>query len=177
MHPGDPNPSRLAPEDAFLEMLSDTLEALERPARGQFLQRFFRSIAQVDLSEGQSLDLWEPRRYCAEPNFPKNSARRVALQTAIVDVLASENLLRLPILIEYEELRKLQINAASDPLTGLYNRRFFDEFFDKELNRAVRYAHKLALVVFDLASLQGSKRSIWTSAGRRIAADGGGNLA
>ena len=52
--------------------------------------------------------------------------------------------------MEYEELRKLQINAATDPLTGLYNRRFFDDFFDKELNRSVRYTHRLALVVFDL---------------------------
>ena len=67
-----------------------------------------------------------------------------------MDVLASANLLRLPILMEYEELRKLQINAATDPLTGLYNRRFFDDYFEKELNRSIRYSHRLALVVFDL---------------------------
>jgi diguanylate cyclase (GGDEF)-like protein len=52
--------------------------------------------------------------------------------------------------MEYEQLQKLQINAATDPLTGLYNRRFFDDFFEKELNRAIRYSHKLALVIFDL---------------------------
>jgi diguanylate cyclase (GGDEF)-like protein len=52
--------------------------------------------------------------------------------------------------MEYEELRKLQINAATDSLTGLYNRRFFNDFFEKELNRSVRYSHHLALVVFDL---------------------------
>ena len=52
--------------------------------------------------------------------------------------------------MEYEELRKLQINAVTDPLTGLYNRRFFDEYFEKELNRSIRYSHRLALVTFDL---------------------------
>ncbi len=52
--------------------------------------------------------------------------------------------------MEYEELRKLQINAATDPLTSLYNRRFFEDYFEKELNRSIRYTHKLALVVFDL---------------------------
>ncbi len=67
-----------------------------------------------------------------------------------MDVLASAGPLRLPILMEYEELRKLQINAATDPLTSLYNRRFFEDYFDKELNRSIRYSHKLALVVFDL---------------------------
>jgi diguanylate cyclase (GGDEF)-like protein len=44
----------------------------------------------------------------------------------------------------------LQINAATDSLTGLYNRRFFDDYFEKELNRSIRYSHRLALVVFDL---------------------------
>ena len=43
-----------------------------------------------------------------------------------------------------------EINAATDPLTGLYNRRFFDDYFEKELNRSIRYSHRLALVAFDL---------------------------
>jgi diguanylate cyclase (GGDEF)-like protein len=58
--------------------------------------------------------------------------------------------MRLPIVIEYEDLRKLQINAATDSLTSLYNRRFFDDYFARELNRSIRYSHRLALVVFDL---------------------------
>ncbi len=74
----------------------------------------------------------------------------MGLQAALVDVLASAGQLRLPVLMEYEELRKLQINAATDPLTRLYNRRFFDDYFEKELNRSVRYNHKLAYVIFDL---------------------------
>ena len=41
----------------------------------------------------------------------------------MVDVLASTNFLRVPILMEYDEFKKLQINAATDALTGLYNRR------------------------------------------------------
>ena len=57
----------------------------------------------------------------------------------MVDVLASTNFLRVPILMEYDEFKKLQINAATDALTGLYNRRLFDEYCDKELNRAKRY--------------------------------------
>ena len=53
-------------------------------------------------------------------------------------------------LIEYEELKKLQINAATDSLTGLYNRRFFEDQCDKELNRALRYNQHLAIVLLDL---------------------------
>ncbi len=148
-NPGAPNPPRWSAEDSFLELLIDTLDNLDGPARGQFLQRFFRSIAQVELDETQSLNLWE-QALVRKRELSESLGKRVAFQAALLDVLASANLLRLPVLMEYEELRKLQINAATDPLTGLYNRRFFDDFFDKELNRSVRYTHRLALVVFDL---------------------------
>jgi len=55
-----------------------------------------------------------------------------------------------PNLIEYDELKKLELNAVTDPLTGLYNRRLFAETFEKELNRARRYTQPLGLVTLDL---------------------------
>ena len=72
----------------------------------------------------------------------------------MVDVLPSTNFIRVPILMEYEEFKKLQINAATDALTGLYNRRLFDEYCDKELNRAKRYGQHLAIVILDLHKLK-----------------------
>jgi diguanylate cyclase (GGDEF)-like protein len=56
----------------------------------------------------------------------------------------------LPVVLEYDELKNLHRNAITDPLTGLYNRRLFNETFDKELNRARRYAQPLSLVTLDL---------------------------
>jgi diguanylate cyclase (GGDEF)-like protein len=148
-HTGDPNPPRWSAEESFLELLTDTLDTMERSSRAQFLQRFFRSIAQIELTETQSLDFWD-QALARKRELSESIGKRVALQAALVDVLASTGQLRLPILMEYEELRKLQINATTDPLTSLYNRRFFDDYFEKELNRSIRYTHKLALVVFDL---------------------------
>ena len=69
-------------------------------------------------------------------------------------MLASTNFLRVPVLIEYDDFKKLQINAATDALTGLYNRRLFDEYCDKELNRAKRYTQQLAVVILDLHKLK-----------------------
>jgi diguanylate cyclase (GGDEF)-like protein len=146
---GEPNPPRWSAEESFLELLTDTLDLMDRAPRGQFLQRFFRSIAQLELTETQSLEFWE-QALTRKRELTESLGKRVALQAALVDVLASAGQLRLPILMEYEELRKLQINAATDPLTSLYNRRFFEDYFEKELNRSIRYNHKLALVVFDL---------------------------
>jgi diguanylate cyclase (GGDEF)-like protein len=57
---------------------------------------------------------------------------------------------RVPIIIEYEALKELELNAVTDALTGLYNRRLFGESFEKELNRARRYGQPLGLVLLDL---------------------------
>src|SRR5438105_10131002 len=78
------------------------------------------------------------------------AGRQIALKAALLDVLASHGFLRVPIIMEYEDLKKLELNAVTDPLTGLYNRRLFAESFEKELNRARRYTHPLSLVILDL---------------------------
>jgi diguanylate cyclase (GGDEF)-like protein len=145
-----PQPSA---EDSFLDLLAETLEGLDEPVRGQFLRQFFRNIAQIDLTEAQSNEYWE-RILLRRRELADSLGKRVALKTAMLDVLASTNSLRVPILMEYEEFKKLQINAATDALTGLYNRRLFDEYTDKELNRAKRYGQQLAVVILDLHQLK-----------------------
>ena len=145
----DPAKTPLPAEDAFLDLLIETLDSVDRPARSQFLQRFLRTIAQLDLTDTQSLEYWE-QILARRRELSESLGKRISLKTAMVDVLASSNVLRVPILMEYEDLKKLQINAATDPLTGLYNRRLFEEYFDKELNRARRYNQSLALVIMDL---------------------------
>lgn len=146
---GAPAPPRLPIEDSYLELLSDTLDSLDLPARGQFLQRYFRTITHLDLRESQCVQLWE-EMLTRRREFADFLGRPVALKTALMDVLASAGLFRLPIIIEYDELKKLQLNAVTDPLTGLYNRRLFSETFEKELNRARRYGSPLGLVILDL---------------------------
>jgi GGDEF domain-containing protein len=136
-------------EDSFLELHAETLDSLDRAARGQFLQRFFRVVAQLDLTEAVSLDYWE-QILRQRGKLTEGLDEPVSLQTIIIRVLASSSQLRIPVLMEYEELKRLQVNAATDPLTGLYNRRLFEDHFERELNRAVRYKHHLALVMLDI---------------------------
>jgi diguanylate cyclase (GGDEF)-like protein len=147
--PGTPAALRLPLEDSYLELLADTLEGLDIPARGQFLQRYFRVTTHLDLRENQCVQLWDEillrrREMSAQFGHP------VSVKTVLMDVLSSAGLFRIPILIEYDELKKLQLNAVTDPLTGLYNRRLFTETFEKELNRARRYGLPLGIVILDL---------------------------
>lgn len=151
--PGDHAQSQMSAEDSFLDLLVETLDGVEESVRGPFLRAFFRTIAQVDLTDTESSEYWE-RILIRRRELSENLGRRVSLKTAMVDVFSSTNFLRVPILVEYEEFKKLQINAATDALTGLYNRRLFDEYCDKELNRAKRYAQQLAVVILDLHKLK-----------------------
>jgi diguanylate cyclase (GGDEF)-like protein len=147
--PGAPAPPRSSLEDSYLELLTDTLETLDLPARGQFLQRYLRAVTHLDLRESQCLQLWEEmitrRRQLSEALH-----RNVSLKTALMDVFSTAGLLRVPVLIEYDELKKLNLNAVTDSLTELYNRRVFNEFFERELNRAKRYNQPLGLVMMDM---------------------------
>src|SRR5258705_539468 len=147
--PGAPAPLRLPIEDSYFELLADTLESLDLPARGQFLQRYFRAIAHLDLRETQSVQIWDDM-LSRRRELTELVGRQVSLNTALMDVLSSSGLLRVPILIEYDELKRLELNAVTDPLTGLHNRRLFAETFEKELNRARRYSQPLGLVTLDL---------------------------
>ncbi len=147
--PGGATPPRLPIEDSYLDLLADTLDGLDVSARGQFLQRYIRAITHLDLRENQCIQLWD-EMLTRRRELSENLGRQIALKTALMDVLTSAGLFRVPIILEYDELKTLQVNAVTDPLTGLYNRRLFGESFEKELNRSRRYGAQLGLVILDL---------------------------
>lgn len=49
-----------------------------------------------------------------------------------------------------EANRRLQESSITDPLTGLRNRRYFDEQLQVEYNRCYRHGHRLALLFIDI---------------------------
>lgn len=148
-NPGGPAAPRLPVEDAYLELLADTLEGLEHSARAHFLQRYFLATTHLDLRESQAAQLWD-EMLTRRRELSEALGRPVSLKTVLMDVLSSAGLLRVPVLLEYDELKKIQLNAVTDPLTGLYNRRLFAESFEKELTRARRYGLPLGIVILDL---------------------------
>ncbi len=47
-------------------------------------------------------------------------------------------------------MERLNINAITDSLTGLYNKREFEKRLKEEVNRATRYKRKFSIAIFDL---------------------------
>ena len=140
---------RLSIEDSFLELLAETLEAMDIAARSQFLQRYFRTCAQLDLRENQSLQLWE-EVLTRRRELTQRLGLPVSFKSVLVEVLTSTGLIQLPVILEYQDYKKLQVNAVTDALTGLYNRRLFAESFEKEMNRARRHSLPFGIVILDL---------------------------
>ena len=151
--PGEPVRTQPSAEDSFLDLLVETLGGLDENVRGPFLQRFFKTFTQIDLSEAQSLQAWT-NTLARQREFSDALGRRIALKTALVDVLGATHFMRVPVVLEYDEYKKLQSFAATDGLTSLYNRRLFDETCERELTRSKRYNQQLAVVIFDLRHLK-----------------------
>jgi diguanylate cyclase (GGDEF)-like protein len=150
--PGDAFQPRPAAEDSIFELLIETLEGLDDSARAQFLKQLFRTLTRLDLTETQSSEYWS-RILQRRAEFT-TLGKKTSWKAALLDVLSSEGLLRVPVLVEYDDFKRLQVDAATDALTGLYNRRLFDEYLDKELIRAKRYNEQLAVVILDLHKLK-----------------------
>src|SRR5207244_13298887 len=96
--PGVPAPPRLPIEDSYFELLANTLESLDLPARGQFLQRYFCAIAHLDLHESQSVQIWE-EMLARRREITGLLCRQVSLKTALTHVLSSSGFPCLSILI------------------------------------------------------------------------------
>src|ERR1700730_17944375 len=102
--PGASAPPRVPIEDSYLELLVDTLDTLDLPARGQFLQRYFRVIAHLELRESQCIQIWDDM-LTRRRELSNRADRQVSLKTALMDVLLTSGLLRVPVMIEYDELK------------------------------------------------------------------------
>ena len=64
-------------------------------------------------------------------------------------------------------IARLSDAARTDPLTGLHNRRGFEELFDTELERARRGARPLSVIVCDLDAFKGVNDRFGHAAGDR----------
>jgi len=138
-----------ASSDYLLELIVHNLRQLGHGPHEAFLQRLLRGLTSIEVSEEESIVHWE-RILERRSELAEKLGRQVLLRTAAVDYFGELHLFRKPILLEYEELEKLRHSAATDALTGLKNRRTFEEHLGREINRARRYGTSFAMLLLDL---------------------------
>ncbi|MFI5181427.1 MAG: GGDEF domain-containing protein [Thermoanaerobaculia bacterium] len=88
--------------------------------------------------------------------FQGTLGRPVSLQTALLHEFHSRRgLLAEPRLLSENDISALRFNAITDPLTGLYNRRFLLDHLDREVARAERTGGVVSVLMMDLTGFKG----------------------
>lgn len=77
-------------------------------------------------------------------------AKRISLKTKILEVKNIENYFNKMLDSIQDYYEKLQELSDRDYLTGLYNRRKFEEFLSYEVKRSLRHRHKFTVLMIDL---------------------------
>jgi len=135
--------------DSYFEALLLACQSLDGPARAKLSKEFFRQVSGLDLEPTQSLEAWE-KIVEVRRELTLNGESPPPLRKVVLDYLLRSSLLREPVLTEFSEMNRLRADAATDGLTGLHNRRFFDALLERELDAAVRYGLESSLVIMDL---------------------------
>jgi diguanylate cyclase (GGDEF)-like protein len=135
--------------DAYVEALLISSRNLDRNAQTQLAKEFFHQVSHLSLSDEQSLHAWE-KILDRRDELAREGQTPVPFHRIVLEYFLNSNLLGEPVITEYAEIRRLRSNAFMDPLTGLQNRRSFDERLDREMEFAVRYSQEFSLVLMDL---------------------------
>ncbi len=133
----------------WLDFIVDTLKQLDEGVQGAFLKVFLMRLVSLEVSEKESIGHWE-EVLARQTQLTEKLGRPVTLRTAAVDYFEEQRILHSPILMEYDELRRLRYNAGTDALTGLNNRRIFEEQLNREINRCTRHGAIFSLLSLDL---------------------------
>jgi c-di-GMP phosphodiesterase len=77
-------------------------------------------------------------------------AKRISLKSKIIEVKNIENYFNKMLDSIQDYYEKLQELSDRDYLSGLYNRRKFEEFLSYEVKRSLRHKHKFTVLMIDL---------------------------
>jgi diguanylate cyclase (GGDEF)-like protein len=136
----DYSPSRFAKE----------LRALQPEEKEEVLARLLTEWTGLPLAT-RKVDRWWEEVEALAAKLRKTLGGPVSLQTAILHYFHSvAGVLQEPRIVAEKDLSVLRVNAITDPLTGLYNRRFLMDHLNREIARAERNDGIVSIVLLDL---------------------------
>ncbi|HEY6148753.1 MAG TPA: GGDEF domain-containing protein, partial [Thermoanaerobaculia bacterium] len=93
----------------------------------------------------------------------------LGLQTVLLHYLHDRReLVTRPHLLSEREWKTLRAHAITDPLTGLFNRRFLAEMLSRQIDRASRSGEILSLLMMDLEGFKSINDRLGHLAGDRV---------
>jgi diguanylate cyclase (GGDEF)-like protein len=108
------------------------------------------TLTHLRFSENQARSHWE-KVLQHKLEMAKRLDRNVGVRVALLDYFTNtHNKIENPKIIELDVYEKAMLSAVTDGLTGLYNHRFFQDRLEEEVERCVRYAGTISLLMLDL---------------------------
>ena len=151
----DPPIARLAElgrqRDFSLGRFQKSLAAASaRRETGEILRQLFTEWTGLQFSREQAEHHWKGIEKQI-PTLRKKLEAPLGLPTVLLHYFHSTaGLLKQPRLLPDRELSVLRVNAVTDPVTGLYNRRFLLEHLEREVARAERSGGIVSVILMDL---------------------------
>jgi diguanylate cyclase (GGDEF)-like protein len=137
--------------DFSLPRFHRALDSIARTAdRNEVLRKLLTEWTGIPHGERDARERWEEvERVVRELKAALGGP--VSLQTALVHCYHTvHGALREPRIVSERELAVLRVNAITDPLTGLYNRRFLLDHLNREIARAERSEGIVSIALLDL---------------------------
>ncbi|PYQ20225.1 MAG: hypothetical protein DMF81_19285 [Acidobacteria bacterium] len=127
----------------------------EAVSRSEVLRRLIAEWTGLTVPEAEVGPLWAEVEALHEV-LRKSLPGPVSLQTAMLHEFHSKRgLLQEPRLLSDRDLVTLRGDAITDPLTGLYNRRFLLDHLEREISRAERSGSVVSVLLMDLRGFKG----------------------
>ena len=128
--------------------------ALDAAARGEdraeLLRHLLTDWTGLPFSAQEASESWDELERLI-PVLRERMGAPLGLQTVLLHHFHSRTgLIQEPRLVAERDLAVLRVNAMTDPLTGLYNRRFLLEHLTREIARAERAGDVLSIALLDL---------------------------
>ena len=126
------------------------LAALQPEEKDEVLARLLTEWTGLPLAT-RKVDRWWEEVEAIAARLRTTLGAPVSLQTAILHYFHSvAGVLQEPRIVAEKDLSVLRVNAITDPLTGLYNRRFLMDHLNREIARAERNDGIVSIVLLDL---------------------------
>jgi diguanylate cyclase (GGDEF)-like protein len=131
------------------------LESVPGITRTELLHRLLTEWTGLRVAREQVAAIWD-RILETHGALRRCLGEAVSLQTVLLHELHTRRgLMREPRLLTDQDLAALRVNAMTDPLTGLYNRRFLMDHLKRELSLAERTGGVVSLLLMDLRGFKG----------------------
>jgi diguanylate cyclase (GGDEF)-like protein len=136
--------------------------------REEILRHLFAEWVSIPMSDSEAAAAWNEIE-ALFPRMREKLGEPLSLQTVLLHHFHTRRgKLKDPRLLTARDLSLLKVSALTDPLTGLYNRRFLMDHLAREISRSERAEGILSLMLLDLKDFKAVNDQYGHSVGDKV---------